>query len=407
MSVTKTPAKKGFPHGIEQFLTGNRKWGLGRFAFLLGMLTVLYGIGLWLGPGRWRLVLAPLAGVTLPILGGALYLREIYELESFWLALRYVISAFFGFFNPQLRVHGGRKVLKPEQTNLLEAVGGPGFVSVTPGNAVLFEGLRGPTAIHPSGWSFVPAFERVDAIALEDQSGEIEELSVTTRDGIEVKVKNARFRYRLSADLIRRTRNNPYPYAESAIFDMLYNRTVSEDGLSDWHSGIVKIIQGVIAQYISHHTLDHLTAPSDSGVDPRAEIKAKINSAQTAARLRERGAELLWFDVGIFDIPNKQVEKQRLSAWQARWIGDARLARSYGEAQRSAYQEIGRAEAQAELLISIMNALKEIDLNSGSRQNLRDLILLRTAQLLEMAGRSANPNQPGSAQDLAGSKKDV
>jgi hypothetical protein len=70
-------------------------------------------------------------------------------------------------------------------------------------------------------------------------------------------------------------------------------------------------------------------------------------------------------------------------------MGDARLTRSYGEAQRLAYQEIGRAEAQAELLISIMHALSDANLRSGgTRQGLRDLILVRTAQLLEAMGEN-------------------
>jgi hypothetical protein len=104
--------------------------------------------------------------------------------------------------------------------------------------------------------------------------------------------------------------------------------------------------------------------------------------------LRKRGTELSWIDIGSFEIPNKQVEQQRLSTWQAEWMGNARLARSYGEAQRLAYQEIGRAEAQAEMLISIMHALSDVNLRGGTRQSLRDMILVRTAQLLEAMGES-------------------
>ena len=54
--------------------------------------------------------------------------------------------------------------------------------------------------------------------------------------------------------------------------------------------------------------------------------------------------------------------------------------------QRLAYQEIGRAEAQAEMLISIMHSLSDLNLRTGTRQSLRDMILVRTAQLIEAMG---------------------
>lgn len=79
-------------------------------------------------------------------------------------------------------------------------------------------------------------------------------------------------------------------------------------------------------------------------------------------------------------------------------MGNARLARSYGEAQHLAYQEIGRAEAQAEMLISIMHALSDVNLRGGTRQSLRDVILVRTAQLLEAMGESI----PQEAKPLPG-----
>ena len=46
------------------------------------------------------------------------------------------------------------------------------------------------------------------------------------------------------------------------------------------------------------------------------------------------------------------------------------------------------AEAQAEMLISIMHALSDVNLRSGTPQSLRDVVLVRTAQLLEAMGES-------------------
>jgi len=209
-----------------------------------------------------------------------------------------------------------------------------------------------------------------------------------TRDGFDVKIGRTRFRFRLLSGQEMRSPQQPYPFSEEAIYDMVYNRSVSEQGLGDWSSGVASEVRRVLASYINKHTLDELTAPQGSGGDPRGEMKNNLRSNSVANSLKRRGTELLWIDIGSFEIPNKLVEQQRLTTWQAKWMGDARLARSYGEAQRIAYQEIGRAEAQAEMLISIMHALSDVNLQSGTRASMRDMILVRTAQLLDAMGAS-------------------
>ena len=236
----------------------------------------------------------------------------------------------------------------------------------------------------------MPRFETIQPIALEDQYGELEGISAMTRDGFDVKIGRTRFRFRLLADRQSGRQKNPYPYSVEAIYDMIYNRTVSEEGVGDWSSGVAGDIRRVISGYINRHTLDHLTAPEEA-----VRIRVAISSGSCTRlhvtnNLRRRGTEIISIDIGNFEIANKQVEQQRLNTWQAKWMGDARLARSYGDAQRLAYQEIGRAEAQAEMLISIMHALSDVNLRGGTRQSLRDVILVRTAQLLEAMGESAS-----------------
>jgi hypothetical protein len=372
---------------IEQFLSGDRNWGKLRF-FIFGGTACLLIITAFFINGLWRYLIAPLMAGLLAFMAAARYIRDIYELENFWQAFHYLFSSFFGIAYPHLSIYGGKERIDESGVNLLDAIGGPGFVFVSPGNAVLFEGQSAPTAIYTDGSHFVPRFETIQPIALEDQYGELEGISAMTRDGFDVKIGRTRFRFRLLADREVERWKKPYPYSVDAIYDMIYNRTVSEDGLGDWSSGVAGEIRRVISGYVNRHTLDHLTAPEESGANPRGELQRELHSPAVMDNLLRRGTELSWIDIGSFEIPNKQVEQQRLSTWQAEWMGNARLARSYGEAQRLAYQEIGRAEAQAEMLISIMHALSDVNLQSGTRQSLRDVILVRTAQLLEAIGES-------------------
>ena len=372
---------------VEKFLSGDRKWGLLRFSFLAGVAGTLF-IESFFVHGLWRYLIVPILAGLLAFVAGARYIQDIYELDGFWKAFHYLFAAFFGISYAQMRVDGGRKGIKEGEVNLLDVIGGPGFVSVQPGNAVLFEGKAAPTAIHPEGSHFVPRFERIQPIALEDQYGELESISAMTRDGFDVKIGRTRFRFRLLADRGAGLRENPYPFLEGAIYDMIYNRTVSGQVVEDWSSGVAGEIRRVISAYVNRNTLDHLTAPQETGADPRGDLMRALRSPACTDSLRRRGTEILWIDIGSFEITNKQVEQQRLNTWQAKWMGDARLARSYGEAQRLAYQEIGRAEAQAEMLISIMHALSDVNLSGGTRQSLRDVILVRTAQLLDAMGES-------------------
>jgi hypothetical protein len=382
---------------MENFLTGDRKWGMMRLLSLAGVGFVVFVISVFV-EGFWRYLIAPFFAILLAFMAGARYVQDIYELENYWQAVHYLFASLFGVSYPEMNVSGGKKILREGEVNLLEVIGGPGFVLVQPGNAVLFEGQTAPVAIHPSGRHFISRFKTIQPIALEDQYGEMDSISATTRDGFDIKVGRTRFRFRLLSDRKTRSPQDPYPYSEGAIYDMVYNRTVSDQGLSEWSSGVAADVRKVIASYITRHTLDQLTAPEESGADPRGDINRDLRSPTVINKLRLRGTELLSIDIGSFEIPNKQVEQQRLTTWQARWIGDVRLSRSYSEARRLASQEIGRAEAQAEMLISIMHALSDVNLQGGTRESLRDLVLVRTAQLLDAMGQ----NVPNDSQSLPG-----
>jgi hypothetical protein len=388
-------------------LAGNQKWGRLRLV-LLGFILLALVTGSLMAKGSLRYLIAPIAACVAAFLAAVLYLRDIYEVDSFGQVAEYLFASCFGFSYPSLNVYGGKKVVKEGIENMLDVIGGPGYVLVQPGNAVLFEGQNAPAEIRPAGRHFVPRYQRIQPIALEEQYGEIEESSAMSRDGFDIHIKHTRFSFRLAADQVVRSRDNPYPYSTEAIKDMIYNRTFSDDEKGSWSAGVESEIRKVLIGYINKNTLDRLTAPTEEGADPRGEIKQELYSPSVTKKLLKRGAELLWIDIGSFEIPNKMVEEQRLSNWQAKWMGDARVARSFGEAQRLAYQEIGRAEAQAEMLISIMHSLADVNLKAGN-ETLRDVVLVRTAQLLQTMGEvganGATNNPPGNGEGKKGKDK--
>ncbi len=82
-------------------------------------------------------------------------------------------------------------------------------------------------------------------------------------------------------------------------------------------------------------------------------------------------------------MPNKMVAQQWIKIWQSRWKYDpARLSAEIAS-RRPTLQAQGRAEAQAETLLSILHALEHIDLRDSSRKQVRHQVVIRTAQVLD------------------------
>ena len=162
-------------------------------------------------------------------------------------------------------------------------------------------------------------------------------------------------------------------------------------------------VDGGITDYVKGHSFDHLTAPTYHDADPRVKIANALMGAGTRNRLRNLGAELLWFDIGHFDVSDQTVidpamldddrpvslkdivDAQRVDTWGAKWAGNADIVRSYGAARRLAIQELGRAEGQADMLRSIIRALEDAEHEAGPLQGdrLRAILLARTAQVLD------------------------
>lgn len=349
-------------------------------------------------PSRSRYLYAPFIVTLIVLLYGARYIQDVYELKEYENALRYFMSSIFGFPEyERLVIAEGKKKLTPDAENTLDIIGGPGYVVIAPGNAALFERLTGPAAVRPAGRHFISRFERIAAIVnLEEQIGEISCKS-DTKDGIPVEARNVRFRYRICpgkrfSGPAGRAMVDPYPFSKKAIVDMAYSRNVQANGLMSWDVAVSKVVSGAIAGYIAKNTLDSLLSPALTGSPQnnltRDIIQKSLFSAGTRNSFRNLGAELLFCDIGHFAINDKNLEEiirsRLINTWKAHWMGVANKMRSDAEARHQAFQDLGRAEVQAEMLMSIAHALEDTGLNqSQGLENLDNIILMRTAQIID------------------------
>jgi hypothetical protein len=336
-----------------------------------------------------RYYIMPIAAIIFVFLWAAAYVKDIFALPMLRLGLQYVRSSVSGSDYPGLVIDGGEKKIPKGQVNLLDAIGGPGYVFIHPGNAVLFRNLRRPSNITIRETYFLEPFETVGQIAsLDEQQGSRDGIKALSRDGIQVTVKDIHYRYRLFPELEsgrpkRRTMKDPYPFDQRALWNMAYNLSVEEQGLEAWKTAVGRAIVGGITEFINAHEIDYLTAPREADQDPRRELRHSLFNGPTKTSLRNLGADLIYVDMGHFAIDEELVDEQRTETWAAEWEGNAQVVRAYGEAKRSAYMELGRAEAQAELLIGISNALESVDLGDHPAEAIRRLLLANTAKLIE------------------------
>ncbi|MCD4671143.1 MAG: hypothetical protein K8R77_00635 [Anaerolineaceae bacterium] len=332
-----------------------------------------------------RYAILPLLAVILIFIAGAYFVKDVYDLDTFGQGLRHMVSAMFGLFYPKLLVDEGEVKLEDGKTNLLNALGGPGYVLIQPGNVVQFRQIRELTNPSMSESYFLAHFEYLELpVSLEDQIGHSPSAVYETRDGILTRFRDIRYGYRImpADDGFKRSPDQPYSYDPVALESFLFERSVDDEGLRTWQRNISFAIDGPIRAFVGEKTIDFLMAPGIDEQEVRRIIRTRVLNAQP---LRKFGAELLWIDIGKIELFQfgDQINSKRIQRWAADWKGDADVTRAYGEATKRVFLEIGRAEAQAEALKSIAKSLGDVDWQDDEVSNLRRILLSRTAQFLE------------------------
>lgn len=409
----------------ERLLIGEQIWGFVRL-WLVILVVVLFiqlgrkvyeGSAEGIAPSMFskeglRFWIMPVAALIGGLLAAANYIREIYELPKTKLGFQYIIATTFSMMLPKLKIVNGQKDLKPKEVNLIDVIGGPGYLSISEGSVVLLEKASAPSNVFGAGLHYLNRLETVKETAiLDDLHGYIENIFATTKDGIRVEVRDIHFRYRLRTgkkygDYTRRTPESPYPFSVQAMRNMTYHRTVGKNGLTPWTDSIQRMVAGMISNFVNRHQIDDITAPSINKVDPRTELQKEFFLKPARNRFNYLGADLLWIDIGHFGILDEIVTKQRIETWQAKWIGYANVTRAYGKAKHDASSEFGRAEANAELLMSIVNAIDDEEIGKISGEKLRTLFLLRVSKLLESLSQYDRSDQHETCDEIKNERED-
>jgi hypothetical protein len=334
-----------------------------------------------------RFMITPAGAVVVVIMAGARFIKDVFALEGYLPAISYILSSLFGLWYDHMVIDDGAAKKEENSFSSLLTFGGPGIVMVQPGNAVMFRKLRGRSRHGITSSVFLRRFETIGMIAdLEDQEEVIDELRVVTRDGIRVEVKGIKYRYRVISNQ-NKMLDNPYPFLDAELDKMAYNMSVREQGQPNWRAFIKQGVSTYVKEFLSDYTVDELTAPRSDARSPWKEIHVRLTTPSQIPNIRSVGADMLWFDLGHIHIVSDVVDESRVGFWAADWVGNADAKMAYATGTRMAYQEQARAEAQAELIMSIAHGLEGINFSKNSSENIRKIFLTRTAEVLN----SLNP----------------
>lgn len=293
-----------------------------------------------------------IAGLILGLLIATRYLSDLFELDQFEIAWRYLGGAIFGLSTPKLRVnHGDRDSLDP--TNPIKRIGGPGMIETHLGYAAVFETIEGIPLIyglsHTSEKGRTPSdpatkaaprsrytlggFERLrDVVDLRDRITKVDEIHAETRDGVEVLAQDAQMVFRVFGGDQERSLQNPYPYTEEAIRRIVYAQPVLSTQRRSPTDALKYIVRQEIRQFVRRHTLEQFLAlqpyrlldvqkapasedegpiASSQAIQiPRRELTERFHTNEVKQRLQEHGLELDWVGVGTWRISEFLEEDQ-------------------------------------------------------------------------------------------------
>ncbi len=236
---------------------------------------------------------------TLSIYWASQYLSDIFELENYAVARKFVSEVALGGSENSLVIREAHITPEDEKDSPIVLIGGPGKLSLALDSAVLVERPDGrPRVIGPSGEegesdetpetttsrrkptrrprNVLEGFERIrrDVIDLRDQVSDLPEITARTRDGIRITVADVRFVFNILRGELNSTLTQPYPFVKSAVNSLIYGMT--QKAVADpvkihdtpksysqgdpLHTQIKSMINGALGSFISSRNLGEFLA---------------------------------------------------------------------------------------------------------------------------------------------------
>ncbi len=241
---------------------------------------------------------------------------------------------------------------------------GPGIIITDCNHAVAVtsglksRGVLGPGVIF-TGFAEYPAY----VIDLRPQM-DAAWVEAMTRDGIQVKAL-----FFVASEINRGGRNfelgKPIPYISGAAADAIraQEMKIGDDGPQQisWEKLPRTVGKRLLQDIISRYRFDELYSPHDlEGPLPRTRIGQEFKE-KLAKSMREMGIHLSVGGIGNIEPVDEKVMQQRVRSWQADWARRVMLKQAQSHAERLRRIARARAEAQANLILSLGRMMAELE----------------------------------------------
>jgi regulator of protease activity HflC (stomatin/prohibitin superfamily) len=378
---------------------------------IVGLLSIVYHL------------LPALLGVVFILWRANDFLNKVYNLPGPTSSLWHVIGLVFGISAVDLSVHQGK--LDADTPAPAQIIGGPGWITVGEGNAVLLEHGAGFSRIVGAGLHRLQPHERVRNVVDLRAHYRKDFQKVLTKDGIPVKMEvdltfrvtekelpddpppapppplsplnrlRRRLHLRVRHDLLETSR--PHRFSRETVRRLTYETTVfSPEQPPDWTASFYNVRSGDITDQIADRRLDEISAPEDAQIHPRAEIARKglEDARDTAARIAP-GIEILDMTLGVIEPQDnfKHITTQMISNWKIEWERRAKILEAKAAAKRTQLLEEARAEAQANMIQALTEGYRIALGDNQDPQVAKDIIALRFIDTLETLMAPQTPGE--------------
>ncbi len=341
-------------------------------------------------------VLPAILGVMLGIFQGARFVAQMYSLKSLGHALSFVIASTFGLGGTTIVVKNGevegltpppapskiKVVVKPPDNEAGLQIGGPATLSIKSSNAVVTEcGSHFARMLGP-GDHVLPAFERVRNVIDLRQIAQSSTEVALTKDGIPVRADvNTTIKImphipnevdppppppsmetvlrHLFGRRARPTAPQPLPASPEALRMATYEVHANPTMKITWFGAANGAVTGDVRDAMASRLLDNIFAPEEPSANPRQDIAQRLDKSGKEL-LAKRGIDLVGSGFGNIAVP-PEVTELRHSKWQVLWDKESMITRSDGEAEGILQTQLARAEAQADLIQAVTQAIRTMN----------------------------------------------
>ena len=406
------------------------------------IVNFLYFIsGVFTDPRIFQYFPVFLAPFFIALQAAALYLADIFELEHVTVARSFIWSVALSGSEETIRVSQG-SISEEDRQSPTFLIGGPGKVIVDLDSVALFERpdgtprIIGPTGKEPRARATLQGFERfrqaIDTrdhyVDLRDQDNKSQSVRSRSLDGIPITATDVRLMFSVYRGGVKPSTENPYPYSQESIEQMIYQATsrVTPELPNpstyefSWINRMIGLIRGELSAFMGKHKLtaylasigmpeleklkqreetiveevQKITQPDqDLSTEkepknlPEFQPRSKISNLFTqfaeefTKKAHSNGVELHWIGVGTWKTPIEIVSEKHLEAWK---LSNDNLYRESAEA-------LSKIETEAILQktisliqdVPIAAHLKATMEEKEQKKALRSLLLAYQQQLLE------------------------